>query len=144
MRWITKRETGGVLQPGYRCTKTGDNLGYYPEPTKSILVMPQGNVARVEEHFRGLRIRVVKGHRYLGGIHRRRRGGKELAEVKDSRLDGVREYPCRGFPKAPSVCLRRTTKVPPTGVGFCARVPAHRINIQRPQWQDGAGLNLFR
>ena len=23
-RWITKRETGGVLQPGYWCTKTGD------------------------------------------------------------------------------------------------------------------------
>ena len=21
--WITERETGGVLQPGYRCTKTG-------------------------------------------------------------------------------------------------------------------------
>ena len=24
------------------------------------------------------------------------------------------------------------------------RVPAHRINLQQPQWEDGAGLNLFR
>ena len=24
------------------------------------------------------------------------------------------------------------------------RVPAHRISMQRPQWEDGAGLNLFR
>ena len=24
------------------------------------------------------------------------------------------------------------------------RVPAHRISVQRPQWEDGAGLNLFR
>ena len=24
------------------------------------------------------------------------------------------------------------------------RVPAHRISVQRPQWEDGAGINLFR
>ena len=23
-------------------------------------------------------------------------------------------------------------------------VPAHRISVQQPQWEDGAGLNLFR
>ena len=32
----------------------GPALGYYPEPTKSILVMSPENVARSEEHFRGL------------------------------------------------------------------------------------------
>ena len=42
--------------------------GYYPEPTKSILVVAPGNVSRAEEHFRGLGIRVVTGHRYLGGF----------------------------------------------------------------------------
>ena len=26
MRWIMERETGGVLQPGDRCTKTGDRV----------------------------------------------------------------------------------------------------------------------
>ena len=26
MIWITERETGGVLQPGERCTKTGDRV----------------------------------------------------------------------------------------------------------------------
>ena len=25
-----------------------------------------------------------------------------------------------------------------------SRVPAHRISVQRPQWKDGAGINLFR
>ena len=24
-----------------------------------------------------------------------------------------------------------------------SRVPAHQISVQRPQWEDGAGLNLF-
>ena len=36
VRWITERETGGVLQPGERCKKTGDRLlevhrAKYPE-----------------------------------------------------------------------------------------------------------------
>ena len=25
-----------------------------------------------------------------------------------------------------------------------SRVPAHRISVQRPQWEDGAGINLLR
>ena len=25
-----------------------------------------------------------------------------------------------------------------------SQVPAHRISVQQPQWEDGAGLNLFR
>ena len=48
----------------------GPARGYYPEPTKSILVVAPGNVARAEEHFRGLDIIVVTGHRYLGGYIR--------------------------------------------------------------------------
>ena len=45
----------------------GPARGYYLEPTKSILVLAPGNVSQAEEHFRGLGIRVVTGHRYLGG-----------------------------------------------------------------------------
>ena len=45
----------------------GPSRGYYPEPTKSILVVAPGNVSRAEEHFRGFRIKVVTGHRYLEG-----------------------------------------------------------------------------
>ena len=44
------------------------NRGYYPELTKSILVITPGNVARAEEHFCGLGIRALTGHRYLGGF----------------------------------------------------------------------------
>ena len=45
----------------------GPAHGYYPEPTKIILVVAPGNLARAEEHFRGLGISVVTGHQYLGG-----------------------------------------------------------------------------
>ena len=41
--------------------------GYYPDPTKRILVMAPGNVDREEKHFRGLEIRVVTRYSYLGG-----------------------------------------------------------------------------
>ena len=46
----------------------GPARGYYPDPTKRILVVAPGNVAWDKEHFRGLGIRVVTGHRYLGGF----------------------------------------------------------------------------
>ena len=42
--------------------------GYYPEPTKIILVVAPRNVARSEEFFWGMGIQVVTGHRYLGGF----------------------------------------------------------------------------
>ena len=46
----------------------GPARGYYPEPTKSILVVTPWNVARAEDHFLGMGIWVVTGHRYLGGF----------------------------------------------------------------------------
>ena len=46
----------------------GPAQGYYPVPTKSILVVSLGDVAQAEEHFRGLWIRVVMGNHYLGGF----------------------------------------------------------------------------
>ena len=44
----------------------GPAQGYYPEPNIRILVVAPGNVALAEDHFGGLGIRVVTGHRYLG------------------------------------------------------------------------------
>ena len=40
----------------------GPAQGYYPEPTKSILVVAPGNVAQAKERLCGLGIRVVTGH----------------------------------------------------------------------------------
>ena len=48
----------------------GPACRYYPDPTKSILVVALGNVVWSEEHFRGLEIRMVTGNRYLGGYIR--------------------------------------------------------------------------
>ena len=42
--------------------------GYYPEPTKSILVVAESNVPRAKEYFRGMGIKVVTGSIYLGGF----------------------------------------------------------------------------
>ena len=86
--------------------------GYYPELTKSILVVALGNVARAEEHFRGLGIRVVTGHRYMGGF---------IGDA-DAERGWLRDK-IRGWMesvKKPAVCLRRTAKVAPAGVAFCA------------------------
>ena len=60
----------------------GPAQGYYPDPTKSILVVAPGNVARAEEHFRGLGIQVVTGPRYLGGFLGDKAAEREWLEKK--------------------------------------------------------------
>ena len=42
--------------------------GYFPELTKSILVVAPQNGARAEEFFWGIGISVVTGSHYLGGF----------------------------------------------------------------------------
>ena len=56
-----------ILEHFWDLQARGPARGYYPEPTKRILVVAPGNIDRAEEHFRGLGIRLVTGHRYLGG-----------------------------------------------------------------------------
>ena len=60
----------------------GPSQGYYLEPTKSILVVAPGNVARAEEYFREIGIRVVTGHRYLGGFLDNAAAEREWLEEK--------------------------------------------------------------
>ena len=51
----------------------GPAQGYFPEPTKSILVVAERNVPRAKEYFHGIGIQVVTGSRYPGGFV----GGRE-------------------------------------------------------------------
>ena len=44
----------------------GPPRGYFPEPTKSILVVAPRNAAREEEFFRWMGLKVVTWSRYLG------------------------------------------------------------------------------
>ena len=62
------RKFGHILEHIQDLQARGPARGYYPDPTKSILVVAQGNVARAEEFFRGMVIQVVTVHYYLGGF----------------------------------------------------------------------------
>ncbi len=44
------------------------NFGYYPEPTKSILVVPQHNLEAARVTFPDFNFSVTTGSRYLGGF----------------------------------------------------------------------------
>ena len=46
----------------------GPPQGYFPEPTKRILVVSLWNVPRAEAFFRGYGLQIVTGRRYLGGF----------------------------------------------------------------------------
>ena len=74
----------------------GPPMGYYPDPTKIILVVDLWNVAQADEFFWGMYIRVVMGHRYLGGFI-----GDSEAEKRwlDGKVTGWAGYvnPLAGF-----------------------------------------------
>ena len=46
----------------------GLRRGYFPEPTKSVLVVAPPNVAREEEFFSKMGLKVVMSSKYLGGF----------------------------------------------------------------------------
>ena len=46
----------------------GPARGYFPDPTKSILVVSEQNLPRATEYFRGMGMQIVMGSRYLGGF----------------------------------------------------------------------------
>ena len=48
----------------------GPPRGYFPEPTKIILVVAPRNVAWAEDFFRGMGLKFVTGRSYLGGFIR--------------------------------------------------------------------------
>ena len=55
-----------ILEHFWDLQDWGASQGYFPELTKSILVVAPRNVARAEDFFRVMGIKVVTGSRYLG------------------------------------------------------------------------------
>ena len=73
----------------------GPARGYYPEQTKSILVVALKNIARAEEHFRD-----SGGDRtpLPGRVHQGRRRGKGVDTGQNPRVDRVSKTFCSGRP----------------------------------------------
>ena len=59
---------GHILEHFQDLQARGLPRGYFPEPTKIILVMAPQNVARAEEFFRGMGAKIVTGSWYLRGF----------------------------------------------------------------------------
>ena len=69
----------------------GPARGYFPKPTKSILVVSEKNVPWAKEYFRGMGIQVVTGSRYLGGyVGERETEGQWLQEKVEGWDESVR------------------------------------------------------
>ena len=73
---------GHILEHLQDLQTRGPTRGYYPEPTKSILVVAPANVARAEELFWGMGMKIVTGSRYLGGFLGERRTERQWVRTK--------------------------------------------------------------
>ena len=51
-----------------RLVEIGPNFGYYLEPSKSILVVPQHNLEAAQATFADMNFKITTGSRYLGGF----------------------------------------------------------------------------
>jgi hypothetical protein len=51
-----------------RLQEIGPNYGYFPEPSKSILIVPQHNLEAAQVAFPEFQFEVRTGHRYLGAF----------------------------------------------------------------------------
>jgi hypothetical protein len=52
----------------HRLQDIGPSFGYFPEPTKSVLIVPRHNLESARTVFADLNFTVTTGHRYLGGF----------------------------------------------------------------------------
>ena len=60
----------------------GPAQGYFPDPTKSILVVSEQNVPRATEYFRGMGMKIVTGSHYLGGFVGERGAERRWVQTK--------------------------------------------------------------
>ena len=69
----------------------GPARGYFPDPTKNILVVSEQNVPRATEYFRRMGVKVVTGSRYLGGfVGERETEGQWMQEKVEGWAESVR------------------------------------------------------
>jgi hypothetical protein len=93
--------------------KHGPSYGYFPEPSKSILVATPKNKAAAESAFADKGFIIVTGHRYLGGfIGNERCRPRQLAEQESVRLGTHCQRPGqRSHPIHPN-CLHKSSEIP--------------------------------
>ena len=86
----------------------GPNFGYYPNPSKSLLVVDSASRASAEQIFGPLGIRIVCDQRFLGGFlgNTDARNSYVLERVHQWVLD-IKEFVTHGY-------------FPATGCVFCA------------------------
>ena len=51
-----------------RLIERGPTYGYFPEPTKSVVVVASKYVEIAKSAFQNVGVKVVTGHRFLGGV----------------------------------------------------------------------------
>ena len=114
----------------------GPARGYFPEPTKSILVVSEKNVPRAKEYFRRMGVQVVTGSRYLGGcIGEQEKEEQWVQEKVEGWADSVRTLSGVAR-KHPQSAYAGSAEVNPTGVGI--RAAGHPWDQQRV-WASGGG-----
>ena len=52
----------------HRLRQLGPDFGYYPEPSKSYLIVHSINISQAQDIFRDSEVQLVSGHRFFGWL----------------------------------------------------------------------------
>jgi hypothetical protein len=108
----------------------GSKYGYFPEASKSILIVREHNAERAKEYFAEMKFTIKTGYRYLEGfVGARAEMNEWIGEKADEWTAGIKAI-AKVSPQFPQTAYAGwDTKVTPTGVAICTE--SYRRNWKR-------------
>ena len=89
-----------------RLQEVGPKFGYYPEPDKCILIVPEDSLEKAKAEFADLQFKIKTRHRYLGGFIGEKEARDEwIQELTENWSLAVKEigFVARAYPHTHSI-----------------------------------------
>ena len=120
-------------------TENGPKYGYYPEPSKSYLVVHPNFVEKAHQLFDRFGIRVVEGRRYLGGFIGSDEGKIRFTLKKGPRMVGLSWRVVQSGRKRTSCCFSGIKKIPAMRMEFCPESSQRYVAVVSSSLEDVGG-----
>ena len=120
-------------------TENGPKYGYYPEPSKSYLVVHPNFVEKAHQLFDRFGIRIVEGRRYLGGFIGSDEGKIRFTLKKDPRMAGLSWRVVQNGRKRTLSCFSWINKITAMQMEFCPESSQRYVAVVCSSREDVGG-----
>ena len=120
-------------------TENGPKYGYYPEPSKSYLIVHPNFVEKADQLFDTFGIRIFEGRRYLGGFIGSDEGKIRFTLKKGPRMAGLSWRVVQNGRKRTSSCLSWINKITAIRMEFCPESSQRYVAVVCSSREDVGG-----